>query len=114
MPGCIRDSLVEAELALVLQEQERHRGELLGVGGDLVGQGGAGRQLLVGFPIGLVEHELAVADDGDLGGRDARLGKRLGNELVDLADLGMRERLGGGGKATSASSAADKRSIVQP
>jgi hypothetical protein len=87
--------VVEAELALVLEQEERHGGELLGVGGDLVGQVGArlrnGRR---GAAIGLGEDDPAVTNQRDRGRRDPRLGERAGDQRIDPRLLGGRDGLG--------------------
>lgn len=89
------DLVVEAELALILEQQQRHCRELLGDGGDLVGQVGARRQAFIGFAVSFGQDDLAVADDGDRRGGDGGVGKRLGDRLVDGGGLLGGERLRG-------------------
>ncbi len=95
------------------EQEQRHRGELLRVGRDLVGQVGTRGRALVRLAVGLVEHELAIADDGDFGRRHAGFGERLCDQLVDWRDLGGRERLGGGGESEERKSAAEMRSMAR-
>lgn len=92
------DRVVEAELALVLQQQHRRGGELLGDGRDLIGQprvGGTAAFALLA--IGLGQHDPPPAHDRDLGGGDARVGQRIADDLVDLRLFGRRQRLGQSG-----------------
>ncbi len=89
-----RDGVVEAELAFVLQQQDRGGGELLGDRGDLVGEVGVGGgDRFGGFAVCLGEHDPATADHGDRGGWHAGIAERVGHQRVDLRGFGGGERL---------------------
>ena len=96
--------VVETELALVLQQQQAHRGELLGVGSNLVAKvRRCGGDRFRRLAIGLGQNDLAVADDCDRGRRHTRIGQGLVDQRVDrrafLGGQGLGgQGLGGGGK----------------
>ena len=78
------DTVVEAKFALIFQQQQAHRGELFGVGGDLVTQ--VRRRCRDGFgrlTIGLGQYDLTVADDGDRGRGHTGFGQCLVDQHID-------------------------------
>ena len=87
-PLCHR--VVHRQLALILQQQQRRGGELLGDGRDLIGCVGAGRGGVGLLAIGLDQHDPAPADDRHLCRRSAGGGEAIGDDLVDRGKLARR------------------------
>src|SRR3546814_1216642 len=88
------DRVIERELALILEQQQRGGGELLRDRSDLIGHVGArgcdvGR-LLAPRP---GEDDFPAAHDRYRGRRDAGIGERRGDERVDLLRFFRRQRL---------------------
>ena len=119
------DGVLQGELALLLQDEDGRRGELLGDAADGVGHGGFGgegrRDAREAEGVGV--DDVVVLHDADGGGGNAAVGEDflreggdfgggVGRELLGLCDSGGGEESGGEEQAHDGSRIASHRSLL--
>jgi hypothetical protein len=119
------DGILEGELALLLQDEDRGRGELLGDAADGVSHGGFGGDGRgdAREAEGVGVNDVVILDDADGGGGNAGVGENLlgdggdlgggvGGELLGLRGEGDGGEEGGGEESGGEEQAHDRKGSI--